>query len=1163
MKLMFMVRDPCFSIRDVCFILLITIMFITAGTSTLVVSHLRGNGAVLGHEEDRPTVLSRIDARSPTVWNSDLTLLEDFTLPEGETLVIEPGVTVSLAAGVSIRLNGIMKANGTEGSPIIFMPLNEGDNWGSIEFNPTSAPATGENRSSMDHCSVRAATHGLYCSGSAPRIANVTVTDSDVSDICLENEAHLQVLNTHFDHSKVMFDDVGSRLSVNWFLHIDVLDRCPAGVAAADVIMEEYDGTECGRTAMEIPGSLNWMVLKECDYYLEQGGNIARQKFTSHRIVVHTDSGMVKQHRVYMDSTKTLRVSLGFSSDIGTMLSEMNKMDFEATIHDLTDFPSRHVSAPEKLLAAEYIFERFNDLDRNNIDAFLPGSVNSNPFIVEFQNNTHYNLLLDNGTLIDEVEIVNVIATLPGTNMSSDREYIITAHYDSHDLDVPGADDDASGIAGMIESARVLSQYRFEDTIRFVAFDSEEEDYLGSYDYVEAAWLRGDNIMADLQLDMIGYNNDTDYHCVVWCNNQSVWLGDKLRNVSADYALGLNLRVHNDPIHRNSDHRAFWDYGYSAVEMIEHEDIPRWNPFYHTTEDLVDIINLTEVTKISQLALATTAELARVSNTPPTAPGNILPDITHNRTPIPTWIPSIDPDPDNIEYHVTIGSKFGYRDIVFEEITRFPAYEITGVNLSYGRTYYVEIYATDGNGGLSPIVFDSFEVLNTPPVLAPIGEKIVFQDVLLVFNVTAEDGDRNPVDRLTFGENSDMFDIDAETGTVEWHPENGDVGFHRVNFTVSDGNGGSDHEVVNITVHNVNDAPVLLFGVPGITFLEDNTFMNAFNLDDHFSDLDRDPLEYIFSGNDGIAPTIHENGTVDLAAPPDWFGEANVTVTAGDPYNATAECTFPVTVLAVNDPPVLEHMGDVTVREGETVIIQPNANDVDSAFLKFTYSGDMTDDTWITGYSDAGTYKVNVSVSDGEVSISQKISVVVRNVNRAPVALAGKNRTVRSGETVLFDASRSFDPDIDNDTVGENLTYRWEFGEGKMDEGKVVSHRFGKSGEYIVMLTVTDGNNATDTYNLTITVEEVGGGTSFYLYFGIAGVIVVLFGVIVVLFLSYVNIRRISTARRERDMLSSIWVKEDLEDERITPVKPDGSGKTDNEGGNAGDGYEIEENSHR
>ena len=94
--------------------------------------------------------------------------------------------------------------------------------------------------------------------------------------------------------------------------------------------------------------------------------------------------------------------------------------------------------------------------------------------------------------------------TLDGLDESSDEIYIICAHYDSVSGS-PGADDDGSGTAAVLAAARVMSQYQFDHTIRFVAFSGEEQGLLGSHEYVEEAVANADNIIAALNADMIAY----------------------------------------------------------------------------------------------------------------------------------------------------------------------------------------------------------------------------------------------------------------------------------------------------------------------------------------------------------------------------------------------------------------------------------------------------------------------------------------------------------------------------------------------------------------------------------------------------------------------------------------------------------------------------------
>jgi hypothetical protein len=108
--------------------------------------------------------------------------------------------------------------------------------------------------------------------------------------------------------------------------------------------------------------------------------------------------------------------------------------------------------------------------------------------------------------------ITNVIATLRGSQPeSADRIYLVSGHYDSRVTDVldatsdaPGADDDASGVAAVLEMARVMAKHRFDATIKFVAFAGEEQGLLGSAFFAEQAKQQGLNIAGMFSNDIIG-----------------------------------------------------------------------------------------------------------------------------------------------------------------------------------------------------------------------------------------------------------------------------------------------------------------------------------------------------------------------------------------------------------------------------------------------------------------------------------------------------------------------------------------------------------------------------------------------------------------------------------------------------------------------------------
>jgi hypothetical protein len=99
----------------------------------------------------------------------------------------------------------------------------------------------------------------------------------------------------------------------------------------------------------------------------------------------------------------------------------------------------------------------------------------------------------------------NVVATKLGT-VTPGNIYIVGAHYDS--VNNAGANDNASGVAAVLEAARVLSKYQFESTLVFIAFDREEQGMIGSTAYASAH--RNDNILGMLSIDMISYKDPSN-----------------------------------------------------------------------------------------------------------------------------------------------------------------------------------------------------------------------------------------------------------------------------------------------------------------------------------------------------------------------------------------------------------------------------------------------------------------------------------------------------------------------------------------------------------------------------------------------------------------------------------------------------------------------------
>ena len=113
-------------------------------------------------------------------------------------------------------------------------------------------------------------------------------------------------------------------------------------------------------------------------------------------------------------------------------------------------------------------------------------------------------------------EIVNVVATLPGTQAASvDRMYVVSGHYDSRNTDVmdakgdaPGANDDASGTAAVMEMACVMAKYKFDATLVFMTVAAEEQGLLGAAHWAELARQKNLNIAGMFTNDIIGSSRD-------------------------------------------------------------------------------------------------------------------------------------------------------------------------------------------------------------------------------------------------------------------------------------------------------------------------------------------------------------------------------------------------------------------------------------------------------------------------------------------------------------------------------------------------------------------------------------------------------------------------------------------------------------------------------
>ena len=208
--------------------------------------------------------------------------------------------------------------------------------------------------------------------------------------------------------------------------------------------------------------------------------------------------------------------------------------------------------------------------------------------------------------------VENIIAIQEGID-HPDQYFIIGAHYDCYpDSSIaPGADDNASGVATVLEAARILSNYETSYTIIYALWDEEEQGIRGSIYHASLANDSNEDILGVINIDMIGWDSNDDR--VILINTQSepnsIPLSNQALSVIEEYELNLVPEIVLPG--SGSDNLPFWYFGYSAIGIEEHWEID-WNDYYHTSEDRIDKFNIPYFHESSKLAISTLAKLVEI-----------------------------------------------------------------------------------------------------------------------------------------------------------------------------------------------------------------------------------------------------------------------------------------------------------------------------------------------------------------------------------------------------------------------------------------------------------------------------------------------------------------------------------------------------------------------
>jgi len=259
--------------------------------------------------------------------------------------------------------------------------------------------------------------------------------------------------------------------------------------------------------------------------------------------------------------------------------------------------------------------------------------------------NTRFTALGFTVELYDYGTGVNVVGVLPGGDLAGER-VLVSAHYDGVP-DCPAADDNASGVAGLLETARVLSTASFRRTLVVACWDEEEGGLIGSVAYAARAVGAGESIAATFVYEMIGFYSDEPESQTIPSGLSLLFpeetaalaanenRGDFLAVVADDLARPFHERMSlygpavdlsivvlevpaalkNSPLLsdlRRSDHASFWEQDIPAMMLTDTSEFR--NPHYHCRDgdDAVDTLDHDFAVKIVQTtvgALAASLEL--------------------------------------------------------------------------------------------------------------------------------------------------------------------------------------------------------------------------------------------------------------------------------------------------------------------------------------------------------------------------------------------------------------------------------------------------------------------------------------------------------------------------------------------------------------------------
>jgi len=281
------------------------------------------------------------------------------------------------------------------------------------------------------------------------------------------------------------------------------------------------------------------------------------------------------------------------NATIREMMNQVNMDSLEATVQHLQDYQNRMWNSQNAFDASDWIAGRM---------AALGLEVEQQPFYASTWTGSGQ-------------AAPNVIGIQRGT-LYPDVYVVCGSHFDSFSYEAmygggtcPGADDNATGVASVLESARIMTQYEFEYSIIYCAYGCEEMGLYGSEAYASRCQQEGMEILGYFNNDMNGYlwGDQIHIHCIY--PNSVAPIGDYYINVGNVYFPDMPVE-HKNLDYGDSDHTSFNNHGYMGIYPFE--DIDHDSPYIHSPNDLIgpSVTSFEMSQRYCQMNIGCLAELA-------------------------------------------------------------------------------------------------------------------------------------------------------------------------------------------------------------------------------------------------------------------------------------------------------------------------------------------------------------------------------------------------------------------------------------------------------------------------------------------------------------------------------------------------------------------------